>query len=104
MVETVGIPLLPRVSERPQAEVGEDVNTQTTHGISRDEWVRRFKASFIAKANLDSSEVTDPDGIVIAELASWPEQDEPPVPGFYADWMTELPEAAADENLNNWTE
>lgn len=78
------------------------MNALKAHGISRDEWVRRFKAAIIAQARLDTTGADD--GIVTAELESWPEQDEHPVLGFDSDWMTELPEDAATDNLSNWTE
>ncbi|OLP04467.1 hypothetical protein [Rhodoferax antarcticus] len=72
------------------------------HGIARDEWVRRFKAAIITKAALETTQ--DSDEIACAELDIWPENDVPPVAGFDADWMLYLPEDAAVENLNNWSD
>ena len=69
------------------------------HGIPRAEWVRRFKAQIVQRLDLAG----DGDSIPAAELESWPEQDDPPVPGFLPESGTQLPEAAADENLSNWT-
>ena len=75
--------------------------TLNPHGIPRAEWVDRFKTAFITQAGLDASCADD---IVQAELESWPEQDENPVPGYDAGLMTELPETAVAENLSYWSE
>lgn len=77
------------------------MTTLKPHGISRAEWELRFKAAIVRLAGLDGS--SDAEGLASAELDSWPEQDETPIPGFDADWLLELPEAAATENLSNWT-
>lgn len=71
------------------------------HGISRAEWVRRFKETVIRLAGLKGN--SNADSIVEAELETWPEQDENPVPGFNPDWESEAPESAALENLSYWT-
>lgn len=76
--------------------------TLEPHGIKRSEWVRRFKETIVRLAGLDGS--SHADGIADAELQSWPEEDEHPVPGFEADWLMELPESAAMENLSCWTQ
>jgi len=70
------------------------------HGIPRDEWVRRFKLRISQQLDLASSD----DSITLAELESWPEHDEQPVEGFPPEWLFELPEHAADDNLSNWTD
>ena len=72
------------------------------HEIPRAEWERRFKVAVIAMAGLEGAAAASE--IVDAELSSWPERDEHPVDGFDADWMTDLPESAAAENLSTWTE
>ncbi len=71
------------------------------HGIPRAEWENRFKAAIINLAGLGGAHA---DAMASAELESWPEQDEVPVPGFDADWVTEMPESAAMENLTYWTQ
>lgn len=73
------------------------------HGIGRDEWERRFKARIAGQLELSSE--ADPSWTMVpaTELASWPEQDEHQVAGHPPEWMSKLPELAADENLRDWT-
>jgi hypothetical protein len=78
------------------------MSTSKTHGIARKEWERRFGVALVERGGLDTNGADD--GIVAAELESWPERDEQPLPGFDAEWLTELPEDAAAEALSNWTD
>lgn len=80
----------------------ETTSQSLIHGIPRAEWVRRFKAAIIARADLADS--AHADEIANAELDSYPEKDDPQVVGFDSDWLIELPEDAADECLSNWTD
>ena len=64
------------------------------HGIPRAEWVRRFCDEIKRTLNVG-------DDIAAAELESWPEFDD--CPGANDDWLTEQPEAAAQENMSYWT-
>jgi hypothetical protein len=65
----------------------------TPHGISRDEWERRFKARLAEKAVLTSEELP---AVFDAEIETWPTDEE--------EWTLLLPEDAADENLIYWTD
>lgn len=67
---------------------------------ARDEWVRRSKARIVQQLDLAGEDHSIPD----AELESSPEQDAPPVDADPPEWTTDLPEAAADANLSNWTD
>lgn len=67
--------------------------TLKPHGIPRAEWVRRFCDEIKRAADVG-------DDIAMAELESWPEHDE--APGGNEDWLTDLPEHAAQENLSYW--
>lgn len=73
------------------------------HGIGRDEWERRFKVRIAERLELDSEADSSWAMVPATELASWPEQDEHQVTGSLPEWMSKLPEAAADENLRDWT-
>lgn len=59
------------------------------HGLSRAEWVRRFRAQFLKRLGDDPGDAT-----IEAELGSWPEAD--------GDWRGEMPEDAADDCLSYW--
>jgi hypothetical protein len=70
--------------------------TLKPHGISRAEWVRRFYEEF--KKFIDDVD----EDLILAELESWPERD--PKSTGDEDWLTDLPEDAAQENLSYWGE
>ena len=69
---------------------------ESGHGIAREEWESRFKQRIAERAVIT---VDDNLGnIVFAELQSWPTD------GYQSDdWLTTLPEEAADEQMSNWT-
>lgn len=70
--------------------------TNPVHGISRDEWVRRFKAKIFDALGTKDEAIAD------AELESYPPVDERPVAGMPNDWELSLPEDAALEQLSYW--
>ena len=69
------------------------------HGLTREEWVRRFRAHIVKLADFKED---DPmvEEIVKSELESWPEEQGAP---FTDDWKTVTPEEAAEEQLSNWS-
>lgn len=68
------------------------------HGIERVEWERRFRQYFGCALEWTDAQL---DGIIEAELESWPEAGDTPES---CDWRIETPEGAAAENLSNWTD
>jgi hypothetical protein len=69
------------------------------HGIPEIEWRRRFREQFLKRLNIGAVaelDMTTTD----AEAETWFEEigDEEP------EWLTTLPEVAAEENLSYWTE
>jgi hypothetical protein len=63
------------------------------HGLSREEWARRFAArveSAVGVTRIESEQVAHD------EIQSWPDA------GPDAAWLSESPEAAADQNVLLW--
>lgn len=73
----------------------------TRHGLTRSEWVRRFKAHIVKRADLDPK---DAKGVPEAELESWPEHETRDESSGDGEWVFWEPELAADENLSAWSE
>jgi len=65
------------------------------HGIERAAWELRFHERIATALGLSIAAAKD---TAEAELESWPDEGADP------EWLFELPENAADENLSNWSE
>lgn len=77
------------------------MNTGITHNLSREEWVRRFGERIREKGFTPENQEALAD-VIDAELESWPEEKGPIC--NINDWRVNIPENAADENMEGWAD